>query len=176
MPPPRIKISCIWLRVLGFWRAVRMEYEFIWRKIHAAVGTLDALGPGAVVSGRDEAASTSPGAFVGHVKGKIFWKFWRRVASQEGLAKSLGFAFSDHSAASGGDWHRSGSPQYLQLDRGALDAGDAQRHTPVVYLVVAVILQQGVGYLRKAKSLLAVYHQRHNRYSVQHYFTDLVGL
>lgn len=136
-----------------------MEYEFIWREIHVAVGALDALGPGAVVSGRDETASTAPGAFVGHVEGEIFWKFRRTMVSQEGLAKSLCLALGDHPAAPGGYRHGPGSPQDLQLDRGALDAGDPERHTPVVYLVVAVVLQQRVGYLRKAKSLRAIYHQ-----------------
>lgn len=144
MPPPGIKISRVWLRVLGLRRAVRVKYEFIWGEIHVAVGALDALGPGAVVPGRDEAASTPPGALVRHVEGKILWKFRRRVSSQERLAKSLGLALGDHPAAPGGDGHRPGPPQDLQLDGGALYAGDPQCHTPVVDLVVAVILQQGV--------------------------------
>ena len=41
---------------------------------------------------------------------------------------------------SGGDRHRPSAPQYLQLDWGALDAGDAQSHATVVDLVVAKIL------------------------------------
>jgi hypothetical protein len=46
----------------------------------------------------------------------------------------------------GGDWHGPGPAKYLQLDGGALYAGDAQRHPPVVDLVVGeLLLGEGSG-------------------------------
>ena len=42
----------------------------------------------------------------------------------------------------GGNGHGTGSPKYFKLDRGALDAGDAQGHSPVVNLIVGKLLAQ----------------------------------
>jgi len=97
------------------------------------------------------------------------------VRAQERLAQPLGFTFGDHAAAPRGDRHGASTPQDLQLHRRALDTRDAQGHPPVVDLVVAVVLQQRVGYLRQAKSLLSIYDQRHDGDPVERGLADLVG-
>lgn len=56
-----------------------------------------------------------------------------------------------------------------------MHAGDSQRHAPVVDLVIAVVLQQSVGDLRQAQSLLTVQHQADYGYSIQGGLADLVG-
>lgn len=79
------------------------------------------------------------------------------MGTQERLAEPLGLPFGDHATAAGGDGHGTGAPQDLQLDRGALNARDTQSHAPVVDLVIAVALQEGVGDLGQAQPLLTVY-------------------
>lgn len=96
------------------------------------------------------------------------------MRSQKGLAEPLGLPFGDHAAAPGGDWHGTGAPQEFQLDRGTLHTGDAQSDPAVVYLVVAVAFQQGVGNLRQAESLLTVYDQTNDGHPVQGGLTHLV--
>ena len=56
----------------------------------------------------------------------------------------------DHATAAGGDGHGAGPPEDLQLNRGALHAGDPQRHPPVVDLVIGELLQQRIGDLNKS--------------------------
>ena len=73
----------------------------------------------------------------------------------------------------GGDGHGPGPPEYLQLYGGALHTGDAQRHPPVVDLVVGVILQQSVGDLSQAQSLLRVHQEAHNPHTVDDNSPDL---
>lgn len=109
-----------------------------------------------------------------HIKCEIFWQLWGAVRSQERLAEPFGLPFGDHAAAPGGDGHGPGTPQELQLDGGALHTGDAQSDPAIVYLVVAVVFQQGVGNLRQAESLLTVYDQRYDGYPVQGGLTHLV--
>ena len=58
-------------------------------------------------------------------------------------------------------------PENLELHGRALHAGDAQRHPPVVDLIVAIVLQQGVGDLREAEALLGIDPQRHNGHAIQ---------
>ena len=53
------------------------------------------------------------------------------------------------------------------LNRGALHARDPERHPPVVYLVVGVVLEERVGDLREAKPLVALHHQRHDADAVK---------
>ena len=53
------------------------------------------------------------------------------------------------------------------LNRGALHACDAERHPPVVNLVVRVVLEERVGDLREAKPLVALHHQRHDADAVK---------
>lgn len=96
------------------------------------------------------------------------------MRSQEGLAEPLGLPLGDHAATPGGDGHGPGAPQELQLNGGALHAGDAQGDPAVVYLVVAVVLQQRVRNLRQAESLLAVYDQTYDGHPVQGGLTHLV--
>lgn len=127
-----------------------VENEFIWGEIHVAKAAFYALGSGAVVSSRYEVAPAAPCAFMRDIKCKIFWELWGVVSAQEGLAEPFGLPLGDHATAPGGDRHGPGAPQDFQLDRGALYTGDAQGDTAVVDLVVAVVFQQGVGYLRQA--------------------------
>ena len=62
------------------------------------------------------------------------------------------------------------------MDRGALNAGDAQCHPPVVYLVVRVVFQQGVGDLRQAQPLLALHGKGDYADPVEVDGANLVGL
>lgn len=172
--PPRIKVGRVRLQVLGLLGAMGVENEFIRGEIHTAKAALDALRSGAVVSGGDEAAPAAPGALVRHVKSEIFRQLRGAVRAEERLAEPLGLPFGDHAAASGGDGHGPGAPQELQLDGGALHTGDAQSNPTVVDLVVTVVLQQGVGDLRQAESLLPVYDQTDDGHSVQRSLTHLV--
>lgn len=117
-----------------------MEDEFVWGEVHITVGALDAFGPGAVVARWDETSPAAPGTFMHHVERKVVWQLGWRILTQERLAKSLCLAFGDHATSAGGNGHGTGSPEDLELDWGALHAGDAQSHSTVVDLVVAVVL------------------------------------
>lgn len=147
---------------LGVGHTVGVENELIRGGEKAAIRTSDALGPGAVVSRWDEGALAAPGALVVHLEGEILRQFRWTVLGQKGLAQSLSLPFVDHAATAGGDRHGVGSPENLQLDRGALDAGDAQGNPAVVDLVVAELLEEGVGDLGQAESLLVVYNEGGN--------------
>lgn len=86
----------------------------------------------------------------------------RGVVAEERFAQTLGLSTRDHAAPPRGDRHRPGATEDLQLHRGALDAGDAQCHSPIVDLVVAELFQQRVADLRQAEPLLALDHQGHD--------------
>ena len=62
------------------------------------------------------------------------------------------------------------------LNRSALHAGDAERHPPVVNLVVRVVLEERVGDLRQAEPLVALHHQRHDADAVKVYCAELYSL
>ena len=94
-----------------------------------------------------------------NLEGKIVREPRGRVVSQETLAEPLGLPPGDHPAPPGGDGHRPRPPQYLQLDRSALDTRDTQRHSSVVNLIVGIILEKSVGDLGQTQSLLGVHHQ-----------------
>ena len=93
------------------------------------------------------------------LEGEVIREPRGRIVAKETFTESLSFPSGDHTAPPGGDWHRARPPEYLQLHRSALHAGDAQGHPSVVDLIVGVILQQSVRYLGQAESLLGVHHQ-----------------
>jgi len=140
VPTPGVKVGGVWLCVLGLGHAVRVEDEFVGGEVHITVGALDAFGPGAVVARRDEISPAAPSTFVHHVERKVVWQFGWSILTKERFAQSLCLPFGDHTAAAGGDGHGARPPEDLQLDRGALHAGDAQSHSAVVDLIVAVVL------------------------------------
>jgi hypothetical protein len=64
-----------------------------------------------------------------------------------GRYPNLAAAESTDVCLPGGDGHGPGPAEYLQLDGGALYAGDAQRHPPVMDLVVGeLLLGEGSGW------------------------------
>jgi len=54
-----------------------------------------------------------------------------------------------------------------------LYTGDAERHSAVMYLVVAEVLQQSVADLRQTQSFLAVYHQTYDWHATQAHSSHL---
>ena len=55
MTAPGVEVGRVWLHVLGIGRGwVRVKDELVGREEEAADGALDALSPGAVVSGGQE--------------------------------------------------------------------------------------------------------------------------
>ena len=93
-----------------------------------------------------------------NLEGKAVGQSGRGVVAQKTLAKALRLSSSDHPTpprakifgsknwriwlTPGGNGHGTGSPEYFKLDRGALDTGDAQGHSPVVDLIVGKLLAQ----------------------------------
>lgn len=108
-----------------------------------------------------------------HVEDESFRKGRLAALAEKRLAETFRFASGDHSATTGRGGHGSGPAQYLQLYRGALDAGDAQSYTTVVDLVVAEVLEQGAGYLGQTEPLLVLHEQRNDRLTVDVYGADL---
>lgn len=142
---PRIKVGGVRLDVLVAGRdAVRVEDELVGGEEQPAVEALDALGAGRVVAGGHEGAAAAPGALVHHGEGKVVGQAGRCVVAQEGLAEALRFSPCYHSAAPRADRHRSGTAEDLQLNGGALDAGDAEGDAAVVNLVVAKLFEERV--------------------------------
>ena len=78
------------------------------------------------------------------IKGEVVGKSRRPIVFEKGLAESLGFPFGDHAAPTRRDRHGAGATEDLQLHGSALHARDAQRHAPIVYLVVGVVLYNDV--------------------------------
>ena len=174
VPSPRVEVGRVRVVVRRLGRAVKVENELVGRKEHAAVGTLDAFRPGAVVTRGDEIATATPATFVRHVEGEVLGQLRGTGLLQEGLDQPLGLSLSDHSTSTGGYRHGSGSAENLQLYGGTLDTGDTQGHTTVVDLVVAVRLEESVGDLGQTQPLFGVDHQTHYGDPVQHDVTDRV--
>lgn len=153
---PRIEVGRVRLHVLVAGRhSVRVEDELVGREKQAAVRALDAFGARRVVARRQETAAAAPRTFVVHAEGEVFGQPRRRIVAEKRLAQALRLAPSDHAAATRADRHGAGAPQDFQLDGRALDAGDAERHAPVVDLVVGELLQQCIGDLGETEALLA---------------------
>jgi len=70
------------------------------------------------------------------VEDEVVGQLGRRGVVEERAHESFGLAPSDHATTPRRHGHRTCSPQQLQLYRCALDARDAERHAPVVDLVV----------------------------------------
>jgi len=155
--------------------AVRVEYELVGREEQSAHGATDALGPRRVVPGRQERAAAAPRALVVHREREVVGQPGRRVVAQERVAQPLGLAPGDHAAPARRHRHGARPAQHLQLHRRALHARDAQRHAPVVDLVVAEPVQQRVADLGQAQPLLVVHLQRDDRHPVQDHRAHLVG-
>ena len=94
---------------MGIWRLARCGHGLHQSSScydHVYMWIPDALGSGAVVAGRYEAAATSPAARVDHVERKGVGQLGRHVLFQERRHESFGFAPRDHSTASRRDRHR----------------------------------------------------------------------
>jgi len=173
---PRVEVGRVRLHVTGSGAgAVRVEYELVGREEQAAHCAPDALGPGRVVPGRQERAAAAPRALVVHRKCEVLRQPRGRVVAQERVAQPLRLAPGDHAAPTGRHRHGARAPKHLQLHRRALHARDAQRHAPVVDLVVAEPVQQRVADLRQAQPLLVAHLQRDDRHPVKHHRAHLVG-
>lgn len=167
---PRVDVGRVGRVAVGGVRLpMRVEDELVWRVELAAVEALDALGARRDVPGRYEAPLAAIVDPVRDGEEKVLRKLGRLLLDEKRAAQSLGLAHGDHAAAARRARHRTCPAQHLQLDRRALDAGDAQGDAPVVDLVVAELLEEGVGDLRQAEALLAVDDQRHDAHPEQIY-------
>lgn len=177
VPPPRIEVGRIRLHVLIPRRnAMRMEYEFVGRKEQTAIRALDALGPRRIVPRRQKRPAAAPRTLVVHAERKVIGQPWRRIVAQERFAQPFRLAARYHAAAARADRHRSGAPQNLQLNGRALDAGDAEGHSPVVDFVVAELLEQGVGDLGETEALLLFDEEGDDRNAVENDSADLCAV
>ena len=134
-----------------------------------AEGAFDAFCPGGVVASRHKLATATPSAsgfalfilslstvfysLMDNLKGEAVRQPGRGVVAEKTLAKALGLSSRDHptppaanilglqqGGSPGGDGHGASSAKYFKLDGGALDAGDAQGHSPVMDLIVGKLL------------------------------------
>lgn len=188
VPAPRVEVGRVRLHVLvRRAHAMRVEDELVRREEQAAVRALDALGARAVVPSRQEGATTTPGALVMHGEREVLRQSaltnyfrttdrskksndkslthpnslnlpGRRVVAEKGFTETFRLSSCDHAAPARGHRHRAGTTKYLELDRRALHAGDAQRHSTIVNLVVAELLEQSVADLRQTQSFLTLDH------------------
>lgn len=153
---------------------VRVEDELVGREEVAAVEALDALGARADVARGHEAAAAAEVDLVRDGEVEVVGQLGRLLVDQERAAQALGLAHRDHAAAPRRAGHGARAPQHLQLDGRALDTGDAERHAPVVDLVVAELLEQRVAYLRQTQPLASIDHQGHDLQAEQLDLLDVV--
>lgn len=145
MPAPRIEVSRVRLHVPGPGAgAVRVEYELVGREEQPAHGAPDALGPGRVVPRRQERTAAAPRTLMVHRERKVLGQAGWRVVTQERIAQPLRLTPGDHTTPARRHRHGTRPAQHLQLHRRALHTRDAQRHSPIVDLVVAEPVQQRV--------------------------------
>lgn len=144
-----------------------MEYKFIRRKEDITILALNALGSRRVVTARYEQTHTAPGTFVIHLKGKIFGQTWWTVVAEETLTQPLRLSPGNHSTASRSNWHCTGSPQQLQLNRSTLDTGYAKGHTSIVDFIVAKFFQENIRNLSQTQSLKTLNVEGYNGDPVQ---------
>lgn len=175
MPAPRVEVGRVRLHVPGPGSSpMRVEYKLVGRKEQTAHRTSDALGPGRVVSRRQERAAAAPGALVMHRERKVLRQSRRRVVAQERVAQPFGLTPGNHTAPAGRHRHGARSAKHFQLNGRTLDARNAQRHAPVVNLVIAEPMQKRVADLGQTQSLLVIHLKRNDRHSVQDHCAYLI--
>lgn len=153
---------------------MRVKDELVRREKQAAERALDAFRARRIVAGGQKAAATAPRALVMDAERKVLGKPRRRIVAEEGLAQALRLAARDHAAAARADRHGAGPAQDLQLDGRALDAGDAERHAPVVDLIVAERFEESVGDLGETEALLGLDVEGDDRNAVEEDLADLI--
>ena len=97
MSPPRIEISRIRLYERTASLSMRMKDELVWRKEIVTMMALDAFGSRTVVSGWNETAGGAVRATVVDLKFIVLRQFRWCGLLKKRFAKTLCFAFGDHS-------------------------------------------------------------------------------